>query len=128
MLPLEGDGKPVPFVASEFQETQGQFSPDGNWMAYTSNESGQFEVYVERFPHRSGAEGKSKVSTAGGEDPHWRPDGKELFYLDPGGRLFAVPVKNSDTKTGFAMGASEALFDTRLSRPWPPRHGGHRDE
>ena len=57
-----------------------------------------------------------KVSTAGGEDPRWRPDGKELFYLDPGGRLFAVPVQNSGPKSGFAMGAPQALFDTRLSR------------
>jgi len=56
------------------------------------------------------------VSTAGGDEPRWRPDGKELFYLDPGGRLFSVPVENSDPKSGFAMGASTVLFDTRLSR------------
>jgi dipeptidyl aminopeptidase/acylaminoacyl peptidase len=116
VLPLEGDRKPVPFVASEFQETQGQFSPDGKWMAYTSNETGRFEVYVEPFPRGAGAVGKRAVSTAGGEEPRWRPDGKELFYLDPGGRLFAVPVQNSGPKSGFSMGAPQALFDTRLSR------------
>ena len=56
------------------------------------------------------------MSTAGGEEPHWRPDGKELFYLDPSGRLFAVTVRNSSPKPGFTIGAPEPLFDTRLSR------------
>jgi hypothetical protein len=115
-MPLEGDRKPVPFVASEFQEYQGKFSPDGTWITYTSNESSRNEVYVESFPRGSGAEGKRKVSTDGGEDPNWRPDGKELFYLDPGGRLLAVPVRNSGPKLGFSIGAPRALFDTRLSR------------
>jgi hypothetical protein len=115
-LPLEGDRKPEPFVASEFHEAQGRLSPDGKWMAYTSNESGRFEVFVEPFPRGSGVAGKWPVSTAGGEDPGWRPDGRELFYLDPGGRLFAVPVQNSAPKSGFLMGAPQALFDTRLLR------------
>jgi hypothetical protein len=56
------------------------------------------------------------VSTAGGEDPHWRPDGKELFYLDPSGRLFAVLVQNSRPNSAFSMGAPQALFDTGLAR------------
>jgi Tol biopolymer transport system component len=116
MLPLEGDRKPEPFVASEFQETQGQLSPDGKWLAYTSNETGRFEVYVEPFPRGAGAVGKWALSPAGGEEPRWRSDGKELFYLDPGGRLFAVPVQNTGPKSSFAMGAPKALFDTRLSR------------
>ena len=114
VLPLEGDRKPEPFVASEFQETQGQLSPGGKWMAYTSNETGRFEVYVEPFPRGAGAAGKWPVSTAGGEEPRWRPNGQELFYLDPGGRLIAVPVQNRGP--GFAMGAPQVLFDTRLSR------------
>jgi eukaryotic-like serine/threonine-protein kinase len=71
---------------------------------------------VEPFPRGAGTAGKWAVSTAGGDEPRWRPDGKELFYLDPGGRLFSVPVENSDPKSGFAMGASTVLFDTRLSR------------
>ena len=116
VLPLEGDRKAEPFLASEFQETQGQISPDGKWMAYTSNETGRFEVYVEPFPRGTGAAGKWPVSTAGGEELLWRPDGKELFFLDPSGRLFAVPVQNSGPNSGFAMGAPTALFDTRLSR------------
>jgi hypothetical protein len=116
VMPLEGDRKPVPFVASDFQETQGKFSPDGKWIAYTSNETGRNEVYVEPFPRGSGAEGKRKVSIDGGEDSNWRPDGEELFYLDPGGRLLAVPVRNSDPKSGFSMGAPTTLFDTHLLR------------
>jgi eukaryotic-like serine/threonine-protein kinase len=116
VLPLEGDRKPEPFVASEFQETQGQLSPDGKWMAYTSNETGRFEVYVEPFPRGRDAAGKWAVSASGGEELRWRPDGRELFYLDPAGRLLAVPVQNSGPKSGFAMGAPTALFDTRLSR------------
>jgi hypothetical protein len=115
-MPLEGDRKPEPFIASEFQETQGQFSPGGNWIAYTSNESGRSEVYVEGFPRAAGADGKTKVSTAGGEEPLWQRDGKQLFYLDPSGRLSAVPVQNRSPKSGFSIGAATALFDTRLSR------------
>jgi eukaryotic-like serine/threonine-protein kinase len=116
VLPLEGDRKLEMFVATRFQEPQGRFSPDGKWIAYTSNETGRYEVYVEAFPHQPSAVAKLKVSTAGGEDAHWRPDGKELFYLDPSGRLFAVPVQNSGPKSGFSIGAPQALFDTRLSR------------
>jgi Tol biopolymer transport system component len=116
VLPLEGDRKLEPFLASDFQETQGQLSPDGKWMAYTSNETGRFEVYVEPFPRGTGAVGRWPVSTAGGEAPLWRPDGKELFYLDSGSRLFAVPVQNSGPKSGFATGAPAALFDTGLLR------------
>jgi len=116
VLPLAGDRKPEPFVASEFHETQGKFSPDGKWMAYTSNETGRFEVYVEPFPRGAGVPGKRAVSTAGGEEPRWRPDGKELFYIDPGGRLFAVQIQNGPPKAGFAMGEPTALFDMRLSR------------
>jgi Tol biopolymer transport system component len=55
VMPLEGNRKSEPLVASEFQETQGQFSPDGKWIAYTSNESGQYEIYVEPFPRGSGS-------------------------------------------------------------------------
>jgi Tol biopolymer transport system component len=116
VMPLEGHRKAEPLVASEFMETQGQFSPDGKWVAYTSNESGRYEVYVEAFPRGSGVAGKWPVSTAGGEEPLWRPDAKELFYLDPGGRLFGVPVQTSGPKSGFLMGVPQALFDTRLAR------------
>lgn len=65
-------------------------SPDGRWIVYTSNESGKFEIYVQPFP---GPGGKWQVSTAGGTSPAWRRDGKELFYLEPDGKLMAAPVR-----------------------------------
>ena len=110
VLPLEGDRKPVPYLQTEFAETQGQISPDGKWMAYTSDESGRSEIYVQPFPRGSGPEGKWKVSTAGGTTPRWRPDGKELYYLDADDRLTAVAVKGG---TAFAVGAPEPLFTAR---------------
>jgi serine/threonine protein kinase/Tol biopolymer transport system component len=116
VMPFDGERKPVPFVASDFQEYQGRFSPDGTWITYTSNESGRMEIYAEPYPRGSGGVGKRKVSTDGGEESNWRPDGKELFYLDPGGRLLAVPVRNSGQKSGFSIGAPIALFDTHLLR------------
>ena len=79
VLPMEGGGdrKPVAFLHSEFSETFGQLSPDSHWMAYTSDESGQREVYVRPFP---AGDGQSKISIAGGEQPRWCCDGKELLF------------------------------------------------
>jgi len=82
----------------------GQFSPDGKWVAYSSNESGRWEVYVTSFPE---AHGKWQVSDAGGDQPRWRSDGKELFYLAPDSRMMAVPVK---TEANFDAGTPTALF------------------
>jgi serine/threonine protein kinase len=78
VLPMDGVTyrKPVPFLRSKFNEFSGQLSPDSHWMAYASDESGQREVYVQSFPE---GEGRTKISTAGGEQPRWRGDGKELF-------------------------------------------------
>ncbi|MBI3472582.1 MAG: PD40 domain-containing protein [Candidatus Solibacter usitatus] len=72
-----------------FSESQGQLSPDGRWVAYRSNESGKPEVYVQPFPPSGG---KWQISTAGGHEPRWRRDGKELFYT-LGQKIRAVPVK-----------------------------------
>ena len=91
VLPLFGDRKPKPFLQTEFDESQGQFSPDGRWVAYSSDESGRPEVYVQPFP---GPGPKIQISTAGGMQPKWRRDGKELFYrVDGTGKLMAVEVK-----------------------------------
>ena len=76
VLPI-GDRKPIRFLNSDFNELQGQMSPDGHWMAYVSDESGQREVYVRPFPASGGI---WRISTAGGEEPRWRGDGKELFF------------------------------------------------
>ncbi len=81
-----------------------QFSPDGKWVAYASNESGKFEIYVTSFP---GAQGKWQVSVAGGTQPRWRGDTKELFYIAPDGKIMAVPVSAGAT---FDAGPPTALF------------------
>jgi Tol biopolymer transport system component len=78
ILPLTGDQKPRPFLQTKFDELHAKFSPDGRWIAYTSNESGQFQVYVQPFP---GPGGKWQVSTDGGSNPIWARNGGELFYL-----------------------------------------------
>ncbi|MFZ1053678.1 MAG: protein kinase [Candidatus Sulfotelmatobacter sp.] len=81
-----------------------RFSPDGRWVSYASNESGRWEIYVTSFP---AAHGKWQVSNAGGEQPKWRSDGRELFYLAPDGKIMAVPVT---TGANFDAGAPVALF------------------
>jgi len=88
ILPLEGDRKAYPFIHTQADEVSGIFSPDGKWMAYVSNESGKFEVYVTSFPKR---EGNWQVSNGGGTEPIWSRDGKELFYSN-GSSLMAVNV------------------------------------
>ena len=77
VLPLDGDKKPVPLIATPFNETRGQVSPDGKWIAYTSNSTGRNEVYVQPFPSGSG---RYQISFHGGDWPRWRGDSKELFY------------------------------------------------
>jgi len=108
VLPLSGDRKPIPFVQTEFSDAQGQFSPDGKWLAYASDESGIFEVYVRPFPAPGG---KWQVSTSGGTQPQWRRDGKELFYLSEEARLMAVEVKADST---FEASAPKQLFQARF--------------
>jgi Tol biopolymer transport system component len=96
--------KMTPFIATKASTTNGQISPDGKWVAYASNESGEWEIYVTSFPS---AQGKWQVSRAGGNEPRWRPDGKEIFYIDPKGMLAAVGVSGDGT---FSSGAPSPLF------------------
>ena len=115
-LPLNQDAassvKPVPFLQTEFNELHGQLSPDSNWMAYSSDESGQREIYVRPFPS---GEGKWKVSTAGGDQPRWRGDGKELFYAASDGKMTAVPVNvTPGSKASFEPGIPATLFDSHI--------------
>ncbi len=107
VLPVAGDRKPIPFIKTTFGVSHGQFSPDGRWVAHSSNESGKWEIYVAPFP---GPGGNWKVSSAGGSEPRWRRDGKELFYLAPDGKLMAVQVKEGPT---FEAAAATPLFQTR---------------
>jgi Tol biopolymer transport system component len=108
-VPLSGDRKPVSFVETTFLERAGQFSPDGHWVAYHSNESGPYEVYVRSFP---GPGGQQQVSTSGGIQPRWSSDGHELYYIALNGTLMAVPI----TMKGTALepGTPVALFQTRI--------------
>jgi len=111
VLPLDGEKKPFPLLSTEFNHRTGQFSPDGRWVAYTSDESGREEVYVRTFsPDPAAAvsdEGKWLISTGGGSEPRWRTDGKELYYLTPDRKLMAVELA---TNAGFAAAVPKALF------------------
>src|SRR5579864_8872299 len=110
-LPLFGDRKPFPILQTEFEEGDGHFSPDGKWIAYTSNESGRFETYVRSFSGSPGAmTGKWQVSASGGSQPRWRRDGRELFFRAVDGKLMAAPIAAG---AAFQAGAPVALFDTR---------------
>ena len=109
VLPAEPNAKPYSLVVSEFEDTMGQFSPDGHWFAYTSNESGRTEVYVQTFPVSGG---KWLISSGGGSQPRWRGDGKELFYIAPDRRLMSVSVSPSAT---FEASAPTPLFLTQVS-------------
>ncbi|MBZ5641101.1 MAG: serine/threonine-protein kinase, partial [Acidobacteriia bacterium] len=92
------------FLKTSATIRNGQFSPDAKWVAYASNETGKWEIYVTSFPQ---ARGKWQVSAGGGEQPRWRGDGKELFFLSPEGKMMAVPVK---TGAGFDADAPVSLF------------------
>jgi len=108
VLPLSGDRKPVPYLATRFGETFGQSSPDGRWVAYASNESGRQEIYVAPFP---GPGGKWQISTGGGNWPRWRRDGAEIFYQAPDNSLMVAAVNGKGTS--FEVGAVKPLFETR---------------
>ena len=100
-----------PVLASQFLEIEFQFSPDGHWFSYSSDESGRAEIYVQRWPPSGD---KWQVSIDGGTDARWRPDGKELFYLSPTKALMAVPIDATPTPR---IGAPAKLFDTRIAGP-----------
>jgi Tol biopolymer transport system component len=113
LLPISGDRVPIPLLRTKANEYQGQISPDGRWIAYTSDTSGQEQVYVQSFP--SPGPQKWQVSTSGGGDPRWRSDGQELFYIAADRRLMAVPVKPA---TAFAHEMPVPLFDTGVPPSW----------
>ncbi len=108
ILPTTGDRKPIPFAAASFNENTAVFSPDGRFLAYMSNESGRPEIYAQSFP---GPGGKWQISTAGGVDPQWRADGKELYYRAPDQKLMAVEIRGGDS---VQAGIPQALFLGRV--------------
>ncbi len=110
MVSLAGNSRPVPLLQTQFNETQAQLSPDGKYLAYTSDETGRPEVYVQNFPPIGG---KWQISTESGTQACWGRDGKELFYLDAGKQLVAVPV---ELQPEFKAGNPRPLFHTGISR------------
>jgi dipeptidyl aminopeptidase/acylaminoacyl peptidase len=111
--------KPIALVTTAADESFGQFSPDGKWFAYSSDETGRREVYVREFtPDRVPAAGAAKwlVSVGGGDKPRWRRDGRELFYLSPDSKLMATTVK---TAPAFEPGIPAPLFDVRATGSFP---------
>ena len=117
VLPVAEDGKPsgkpMQFLHSEFNEIQGQLSPDSRWMAYTSNKTGTREVYVQPFPS---ADNEIRISIKGGEQPRWNRDVKELYYLAADGQITAVPIiVSAGPKFSLKAGAPAALFDAHIA-------------
>jgi len=110
VLPLPS-GKPFAFAEAPAVETQPRFSPDGRWVSYTSNESGQLEVYVRPFP---GAGGRKRVSLAGGSYALWRRDSTEIFFLSPDNRLMAASIRTQGTE--FHVGTIRPLFPIQFRR------------
>ena len=126
MLPLAGDRKPFPFLQTPLNEANGKFSPDGQWMAYMSDETGGADIYVRPFGQGSAAgsqeaAGKWRISGEGAGQACWRADGKELFYLTLDGKLMAVDVKAGTSKgrPTLAAGVPKLLFDARAQRFFP---------
>jgi hypothetical protein len=102
---MSGERKPFLFLQTPFHQAHAQFSPDGRYVAYDSDESGIRQVYVTSFP---GPGGKKQVSTGGGREPIWNRDGKELFFLAEG-KLMAAEVKA--TASSLDIGDAKLLFD-----------------
>ena len=102
-----GERKAIAVANSEFSEMHGQVSPDSRWVAYDSNESDRAEIYLRPFPPGDGRAGKWLISSNGGQQPRWRGDGKELFYLGPDRTMMAVDVKADPV---FQSAAPHALF------------------
>jgi len=118
--PVSGDRPPVLYLRTPSNESGGRFSPDGRWLAYTSNESGRTEVYVQSFPVPGR---RTQVSNGGGDQPRWRRDGRELFYIAPGEKLMGVRVQIRPT---FSVGEPVALIERRAIQGYDVGADGER--
>ena len=115
ILPLTGDRKPFPYIEGQMDAFTAKFSPDVKWVAYSSDESGRTEVYVQTFP---ATDAKWQVSTTGGSTPQWSKDGTELYYISPNKKMMVVDVK---TQGGtFTEGIPKQLFDADVDRYTAP--------
>jgi hypothetical protein len=133
VLPLVGPRTPQLFDTARFEgsgrlDGHGQVSPDGHWLAYASNASGPWQIYVESFPVRGG--GKWQISKDGGISPVWRRDGRELFYYSAEGEIIAVPIT---TGPSVSIGTGVPLFKANLlggpvsSIPWRTQYAATSD-
>jgi eukaryotic-like serine/threonine-protein kinase len=104
LLQLDGDHKLQPFLSAPFNQTHATFSPDGRWLAYSSDETGRSEVYVQDFPGRTR---KVQISTGGGDQPLWGHNGKELFYFSRDQNLMVVYIEQ---RGGLKADAPRVLF------------------
>jgi eukaryotic-like serine/threonine-protein kinase len=135
VLPMKSGGKPLRLLQSEANETFAQFSPDGHWIAYASDESGRDEIYVRPFsPDATGGNvslgARWQISTDGGRQPRWRGDGKELYYLTTDNKIMAVEIA---TAPSFHAGVPKLLFlsppavlTLRVMRRWDVTSDGKR--
>jgi len=121
LLSLSGEPKASPFIESPFDKAQARISPDGRWLAYTTNDSGMYQIMVQSFPDPN--RGRWQITAQGGIEPKWRHDGRELYYLALDGNLMAVPIKETRLDQPFEAGTATTLFQTSLavSRTNSPR-------
>jgi Tol biopolymer transport system component len=118
ILPMSGEHRPWPFLQSKFNESDSHFSPDGRWLAYVSEQTGQPEVYVTSFP-KPGV--KTQISAKGGAEPRWRGDGKELYYVSADREMVAAELRMSIEPT---VVRTTPLFKLpgptfSIQNPWP---------
>ena len=116
---LDQNGVEKPLLTTRFDEQSARLSPNGRWLAYESNESGRFEVYVQRFP---GPGGKWPISTGGGQVPVWARNGRELFYRN-GDQMLAVAIQ---TEPSFVAGRPEVLFEGKYLNRFDVAPDGQR--
>jgi hypothetical protein len=108
-LPMTGaDRTPVAVATTPFEEHMGEFSPDGRWVVYDTNESGRFEIVAQAFPQ---ANERLPVSTVGGVEPRWSADGTEIYFV-AGGKMMVAPVKAKGPTLEF--GTPVSLFSTQI--------------
>ena len=110
LLPLRGERKERPFLQTPFDKFQARVAPNSRWIAYSTNESGVYQIVVQTFPDPNG--GKWQISAEGGVEPKWRRDGRELYYLALDGKLMSVPI---ETANGFEARRPSTLFQTPLT-------------
>jgi len=125
IVPVDGNEKPYTIAKTPFDERAGSFSPNGKWVAYSSNESLRYEVYLTPFPPVDGK--RYTVSSQGGMNPAWRRDGKEIYFVAGDGRLTAVPVTIRASEVEF--GRAEPLFpadSSDFNRAYEPSPDGKR--